>query len=177
MIDLKFSKAHITQEFNGDFNIILTISKDQKNVIEPLNELLTDDKPKVCKIDHYKKKRSLNSNNYAWSLITQIADVLRSSKEEVYLQMLKRYGQSSVVSITEEAAEIFEKSVKYCERFGESILNGKNFIHLKVYMGSSEFSTSEMSIFLDGIISECNELKIPTMTDGELQQLKERWGQ
>ena len=177
MIDLKFSKAHITQEFNGDFNIILTISKDQRNVIEPLNELLIDDKQKVCKIDHYKKKRSLNSNNYAWSLITQIADVLRSSKEEVYLQMLKRYGQSSVVSITEEAAEIFEKSVKYCERFGESILNGKNFIHLKVYMGSSEFSTSEMSIFLDGIISECNELKIPTMTDGELQQLKERWGQ
>ena len=45
--------------------------------------------------------------------------------------MLKRYGQSSVVSIVEEAAEIFEKSVKYCERFGESILNSKNFIHLK----------------------------------------------
>ena len=44
MIDLKFSKAHITQEFNGDFNIILTISKDQRNVIEPLNELLTNDK-------------------------------------------------------------------------------------------------------------------------------------
>lgn len=175
MIDLKFSKAHITQEFNGDFNIILTIPKDQRNVIETLNELLIDDKPKVCKIDHYKQKRSLNSNNYAWSLITQIADALRSSKEEVYLQMLKRYGQSSVVSVVEEAAEVFKKSVKYCEEFGQSVLNGKNFIHFKVYVGSSEFSTSEMAIFLDGIISECIPLKISTLTPAEIEILKEQW--
>ena len=90
--------------------------------------------------------------------------------------MLKRYGPSSVISIVEEAAEVFEKSVKYSERFGESILNNKNFVHIKVFMGSSEFSTSQMSIFLDGIISECTDLRIPTMTPNEVQRLKEQWG-
>lgn len=175
MIELNFLKGTIRQEFLGDYELLLTIPKDQKNVIEPLYDLLTDDKVKVCKIDHYRKKRSLNSNSYAWALITQIADKLRADKEEIYFQMLKRYGQSSIVSVVEEATETFEKSVKYSERFGESNLNGKNFIHFKVYIGSSEFNSLQMSIFLDGIISEAESLKIPTITPAEVQRLKDNW--
>lgn len=175
MIDLKFSKAHITQEFNGDFNIILTIPKDQRNVIETLNELLTDDKPKVCKIDHYKKKRSLNANNYMWQLVTQIADKLRTSKDEVYLSMLKRYGQSSVVSVVDEAVPMFMKSVQYAEEFGKGIVNGKNFTHIKVFVGSSNYNTREMSILIDGVVSEAEELGIVTMTPVEIQRLKDNW--
>ncbi len=176
MIELNFLKGTIRQEFMGDYELLLTIPKDQKNVIEPLYDLLTDDKVKVCKIDHYRKKRSLNSNSYAWALITQIADKLRVDKEEVYLQMLKRYGQSSVVSVVEEAAETFEKSVKYSERFGESNLNGKNFIHIKVYMGSSEFDSRQFSIFLDGVVSECKLLGIQTLDEIEIKRLVEEWG-
>ena len=175
MIELNFLKGTIRQEFMGDYELLLTIPKDQKNVIEPLYDLLTDDKVKVCKIDHYRKKRSLNSNSYAWALITQIADKLRADKEEIYFQMLKRYGPSSVVSVVEEAAEVFKKSVKYCEEFGQSVLNGKNFVHIKVYMGSSEFDTKQMSIFIDGIVSEATELKIPTMTPSEIEKLKSSW--
>jgi hypothetical protein len=175
-MELTFTKGHITRDFTGDYHVTVIVSKDQESNMEPLNELLNDEKLKTCKIGHYKKKRSLNSNSYAWTLITQIADKLRSSKEEVYLQMLKRYGPSSVISIVEEAAEIFKKSVKYCEEFGQSVLNDKNFVHIKVFMGSSEFSTSQMSIFLDGIISECTDLRIPTMTPNEVQRLKEQWG-
>ena len=47
------------------------------------------DKEKKYIIEEYKEKRSLNANNYAWVLITQIGNKLRKSKEEVYLQMLK----------------------------------------------------------------------------------------
>lgn len=110
-----------------------------------------------------------------WQLVSQIADVLRTSKEEVYLTMLKRYGQSSVVSVVDSAADIFKKTVKYYEEFGSSVLNGKNFIHFKVYIGSSDMSTKEMSIFLDGVVQEANELKIPTMTPKELLKLKVEW--
>jgi hypothetical protein len=176
VMEITVKAGKITRQFSGDYEVTLIVPKQEENNMEPLNELLNDEKLKECKIGHKKKKRSLNSNSYAWTLITQIADKLRSSKEEVYLQMLKRYGPSSVISIVEEAAEVFEKSVKYSERFGESLLNNKNFVHIKVFMGSSEFSTSQMSIFLDGIISECTDLRIPTMTPNEVQRLKEQWG-
>mgnify|MGYP000887317842 CR=1 FL=1 len=174
-MEITVKTGSITRDFTGDYHITLVVPREEHNNMEPLNELLNDEKIKVCKIDHYRKKRSLNSNSYAWALITQIADKLRVSKEEVYLQMLKRYGQSSVVSVVEEATETFEKSVKYSERFGESNLNGKNFIHIKVYMGSSEFNSLQMSIFLDGIISEAESLKIPTITPAEVQRLKDNW--
>ena len=176
MIELNFLKGTIRQEFLGDYELLLTIPKDQKNVIEPLYDLLTDDKVKVCKIDHYKKKRSLNANSYAWVLITEIANKLRASKDEVYLQMLKRYGQSSVISIVSEAVPVFMKSVKYAEEFGKGTVNGKDFTHIKVYMGSSEMDTKEMAILIDGIVSEATELKIPTMTPTEIERIKEQWG-
>ena len=175
-MDLTFSKGHITRDFTGDYHVTVIVSKDQEHNMEPLNELLSDEKVKTCKIGHYKKKRSLNANSYAWVLITEIANKLRASKEEVYLQMLKRYSQSSVVSIVDEAVPVFMKSVKYAEEFGKGTINGKDFTHIKVYMGSSEMDTREMSILIDGIVSECKELNINTMTPNELEQLKEHWG-
>ena len=167
MIELNFLKGTIRQEFMGDYELLLTIPKDQKNIIEPLYDLLTDDKVKVCKIDHYRKKRSLNANAYCWKLCTEIANKLRASKDEVYLQMLKRYGQSSIVSVVEEAVPVFMKSVKYAEEFGKGTVNGKDFTHIKVYMGSSEMDSKQFSILLDGIVSECELLSIPTLEDLE----------
>ena len=176
MIELNFLKGTIRQEFMGDYELLLTIPKDQKNVIEPLYGLLTDDKVKVCKIDHYRKKRSLNANAYCWKLCTEIANKLRASKDEVYLQMLKRYGQSSIVSVVEEAVPVFMKSVKYAEEFGKGTVNGKDFTHIKVYMGSSEMDSKQFSILLDGIVSECELLSIPTLEDLEIRRLIEEWG-
>ena len=174
-MELTFTKGKITREMNGDFNVMLTVPKVEQSNIEPLNTLLNDDKLKTCTIDHKKKKRSLNANAYCWKLCTEIANVLRSNKDDVYLSMLKQHGQSSVVSVVEQAAEVFKKSVKYCEDFGESELNGKNFKHIKVFMGSSEYGTREMAILIDGIVSEAKELNICTMTPREIEQLKEQW--
>jgi hypothetical protein len=123
-----------------------------------------------------KKKRSLDSNGYLWSLINELANVMRTSKEECYLLMLKRYGQSSMVSIISEAVEMFTRSVKYYELHGATELKGKQFQHIKVYVGSSEFDSREMAILLDGVISECKDLGIETMTPSEIERLKSSWG-
>jgi hypothetical protein len=175
-MEITITKGNITRDFTGDYHITLIAPKEEQGNMEPLNELLSDEKVKTCKIGHKKKRRSLNANSYAWLLITEIANKLRSSKEEIYLQMLKRYGQSSVVSIIDEAVPVFMKSVKYAEEFGKGTVNGKDFTHIKVYMGSSEMDTKEMAILIDGIVSEATELKIPTMTPTEIERIKEQWG-
>ena len=69
------------------------------NPLQIIQWLYNQDKDKNFTIKEYKEKRSLDQNSYAWKLITEIGNVLRKSKEEVYLQMLKDYGQSEVVSI------------------------------------------------------------------------------
>lgn len=126
------------------------------------------------KIDKFREKRSLNANAYAWVLIGKIADLIRSSKEEIYFKMLKEYGQSDLVSVLAHIP--VEHYFKYYEEAGESTLNGKLFKHYRVYKGSSEFDTREMSIFIDGIVSEAKFLGIETKTPDEIAKMKDLWG-
>lgn len=124
-------------------------------------------------IKPYREKRSLNANAYAWKLIGEIADIVRSSKDEVYLEMLRKYGQSELISVLSHIP--IEQYVKYCDEVGESKLNGKMFKHYRVYKGSSEFDTREMSILIDGIVGEAKELGIQTETPAELERMKSLW--
>lgn len=161
------------EEYTLNFNensskIVLNIHSNDVNTLEKLRGLKLN-----VELKQFRQHRSLNSNNYAWELITKIADVLRSSKEEVYLQMLKRYGKSQMISVLSEID--VNKFLKYFEEAGESTLNGKLFKHYKVYTGSSEMDSKEMSILIDGIVSEAKELGIETMPPNELKSLKESW--
>ena len=127
------------------------------------------DKEKKYIIEEYKEKRSLSQNSYAWKLITQIANKIRKSKEEVYLQTLEDYGQSEIVSILSSINP--SGFFKYFKKIGTGIVNNKEFTHYKIYKGSSEYNTKEMSIFIDGIIQECEQLDIPTKSPEEIARM------
>ena len=89
--------------------------------------------------------------------------------------MLKSYGQSQLVSVLSEIK--VDGYFKYYEVAGESTLNGKNFTHYRVYKGSSEYDTKEMSLLIDGIVHEAQNLGIETMPPNEIERLKGMWKQ
>ena len=153
----------------------LELSVNEVNDFKQLVDDLKDKEKLSFDIKQYREKRSLNANNYAWKLLTEIANVLRANKEDIYLLMLKRYGQSEIISALAHIP--IGGYVKYCEEAGESTLNGKLFKHYKVYKGSSEFDSREMSIFLDGIVSEAKNIGIPTETPDQIARLKSLWGE
>lgn len=140
------------------------------NAIQLIQWLYNQDKDKRFTIKEYKERRSLDQNAYAWKLITEIGNVLRKSKEEVYLQMLKDYGQGEIVSILSSINP--SGYFKYYEAIGTGIVNNKEFTHYKIYKGSSEFDKKEMNIFIDGIIQECDNLNIPHLTREDISLLK-----
>lgn len=135
--------------------------------------LWNQDREKVFEIKEHKEKRSLTANAYAWSLIGKIADVMRISKDECYLMMLKSYGQSEMVSVISEID--VTGYFKYYEPVAETKLQGKNFTHYRVFKGSSEYDTREMAILIDGIVQEAKELEIDTIPPDEVERLKEMW--
>lgn len=139
--------------------------------ILPLIFRLDKDTVYDVKINKHREKRSLNANAYLWKLVTEIGNILNKSKEEVYLQMLIDYGQSEMISIL---SEINVKGYfKYYKLAGTSILNGKEFNHYKIYKGSSEYNTKEMSILLEGAVQEAKNLGIKTKEDYEIEKLIE----
>jgi hypothetical protein len=138
-------------------------------------EIREQDKDVNIEVKQYRQKRSINANNYAWELITKIADKMLLSKEDVYLRMLKEYGQSEMISVLSHID--ISPYLKYFEQAGTSTLNGKEFTHYKVYKGSSEFDTREMSIFIDGIVQEAKNLDIETMTPNQIAEMESEWNE
>ena len=163
MVDIKSGKP------------ILTVIINEKNDAVNCYDELRDVEKIAVKIDKYREKRSLNANAYAWLLIAKIADIHNASKEEIYLQMLKHYGQSEIISVLAHIQ--LGGFIKYYEEIGEGTVNGKVFKHYKVFKGSSEYDTREMSIFIDGIVSEAQDLNIQTKTPAQLAELKSLWGE
>ena len=105
-------------------------------------------------------KRSKSANDYAWALFEEMAIKLGTTKEEVYLRMLKRYGQSVIVTVKEgvDVSSIF----KYYEFFNDGLHNGVKFVAYKVFIGSSQYDTKQMSILLEGTIKEAKAMGIQT---------------
>ena len=154
---------------------VLMLEVNERNDFEMLVDEMREKDKLSIEVKPYREKRSLNANAYAWCLIGQIADILRASKDEIYLKCLKRYGQSELISVLSHVP--IENYVKYFEEAGESKLNGKDFTHYRVYKGSSEFDSREMSIFVDGICDEAKALGIQVETPNQLAEMKSRWGE
>lgn len=139
----------------------------------PLIFRLDKDTVYDVKIDKHREKRSLNANAYLWKLVTEIGNILNKSKEEVYLQMLKDYGQSMLIPVPR--GTIPSRITKYYEFECSSQLNGKDADWYKCYIGSSEYDTKEMSILLNGVVQEAKNLGIKTKDDIELERLIKEW--
>lgn len=119
------------------------------------------------KVDKHRKKRSLDANNYAWHLITEISNVMRLSKEEVYVQFLKEYGQREYVCLL---ANIEPSRIsKYYEKQGTFKQNGNIYTSYMFYVGTSQYDSYEMSIFIDGLVQEARNLGIQTLEDLEIE--------
>lgn len=132
--------------------------------------LLEQDKEQQFEITELRQKRSLTANAYYWSLLNQLANVLRFNNERLHFVMLQRYGQYEVISVLSSID--IQGYFKYYEAIGNGEIKGKQFTHYKVYKGSSQMDSKEFATLLDGLVSECEEQGIPTLTRDERAQLQ-----
>lgn len=153
----------------GDLTLTLSLPRHHADELKALAD--TDLSVEVKK---WKNRRSLSANAYAWVLISRIAECISPplSKEAVYFEMLKRYGQTGIISVEAEKAAPVKRELKYWESVGSGTVGGKDFEHIRLWVGSSNYNTLEMSLFVQGIVSEAKELGIETLTPQELAQLE-----
>ena len=142
-----------------------------KSIIEWLYD---QDREKIFEVKEKKQKRSLDSNSYLWVLITNIAEVVRASKEEIYIQELEKYGQSLLIPVLK--GEKPNGYFKYYKYHSTRYINDKEVDYYIVFKGSSEMDQREMSILIDGVVSDCKELGIPTLEDKRLEEMIKNWG-
>lgn len=137
---------------------------------ELIDYLITQNDETIFELKEKKEKRTLTMNSYYWALTNQVALTLELPPEKIHKDNIYNYATSELVVVRYEidVSNIF----KYYQFIREAKINGENFAIYKVYVGSSKMSKKEFSRLLDGIIQECKQLDIPTLTKNEIEQLK-----
>ena len=153
----------------GDLTVTLSLPRHHADSLKKLMDADIE-----ADIKKYREKRSMSQNAYAWTLITKIAQSINPpmNKREVYVEMLKRYGQGGFISIQADKASDVTRAFDYYVQKGEGEVNGKKFLHYMVYIGSSKYNTKEMATFISGIVEEAKDLGIETLTPDEIARLR-----
>ncbi len=159
MIESKARFVDMTRSMNGNIRITFELAQKSINELRDVDLRLT--------VKEWKESRSDRQNRLLWECIGRLAKALRADKWDIYLLMLKRYGQYEYIAVPSASVERFKKNWREVEEIGT---DGEQ-TELLCFYGSSTYDTEEFSILLDGVISEMKEAGIPTPAQEEI----ERW--
>ena len=137
------------------------------------------------KLDKFRKKRSLDANNYMWHLCSEIAKVLtdttkdKYTKDDIYISAIKEIGVFKQMEVNKEAVStaMYSWQLHGTGWVSETVDNGSHegFVILRLYYGSSTYNTKQMTRLINNIVADCKELGIETMTRKELERLTSLW--
>jgi hypothetical protein len=130
-----------------------------------------------------REARSLDANAYLWVLIGKISfhkDIVLS-KINVYKEAIKDYGVSAIIPIkNEQMKDILRWHVD--AKLGNSFdiigacKNFEDYTNVRFFYGSSGYTKDQMSRLIDGVVADCKDLGIETLTPSEIERMKEEWG-
>lgn len=171
-------KAHIgriARDFDTNNKIIEIITNEPDlSVLDALRDVECE-----VTIKKWHPKRSLTANAYCWVLCQKIAELLKTSKDEVYEELIQKYGyflmneDDSPVTIT-VSSKVDMSRIDGHFRFYRDSKDGrfKSYILIR---GSSQYDSKEMAHFIDGIVSECKDMGIETLPPDELKRMVGEW--
>lgn len=147
----------------------------------PAREFVLNHKDRLydCEIKEHREKRSLDANAYCWTLLDKLADALRTTKEELYLQKVREVGPFKDFCLTDGEAKTFRHA---WEKLGtgwptevvDYYQDGDRQV-VRAYYGSSTYNTKRMSRLIDSIVEDCKAIGIETLPPEKLAAMKEEW--
>lgn len=164
----------------------LTVDRDGKQLIEIAVEGDVRDefdalygKQLKAEIKQYRAKRSLDANAYFWTLIGKLAEKLWFPRDELYWEYIRNIGGNyETICIQSEHAEEFcrlweKNGLGWVAEPFPSKLDGCT--NVNCYVGSSQYTTEQMSRLISFVVEDCKEHGIETMTPEEQNKLISLW--
>ena len=173
---VKANKIRLQYTEDRKTEIILSVEGNIQQEVEELKQITAKGKELSVEIKQFRQKRSLDSNGYMWVLLGELAEKLLTSKDELYLLMLDRYGVYTHIVVKPNMVDKVKQEWKITRELGPVVINGQDGIQLQCYFGSSTYDTKEMARLLEGVVAECKEVGIDTATPGEIERLNNSWG-
>ena len=112
-------------------------------------------------VNQWFPKRSVSVNNLFWACVREIAQKLRHSEEEVYLDLIRNYGVSQRLLVPgEDAVEQLKGMWKMVEKKGEVSIGGKLYTEVACFYGSSSYTSDQFARLMDGVLEEMKNCEI-----------------
>lgn len=132
-------------------------------------------------IKEHRQKRSLDANRFLWSLINDLAVLLRLPPEEVYQGYIPDVGGNFRI-VPVKPHDIEEWAADWCRGHIGRMVDDMGpcmskdlagYHNLKLYRGSSEYDKQTFSRLLDLVLQDCKQLGIDTISEREKSLLLE----
>ena len=161
MTELTFSSADWTMDAAGTW---LRIKADVPYKAQMFLEHMIPGKKYVAEIKEFRKKRSLDSNNYFWQLCDQIAEKVGRTKEDLYVEYIKEVGVFKDFHLSRDEAATFRtawsmlgtgwptEEVDYQQDGGSLVI--------RAYYGSSRYNAKQMGRIIDRAVEDAKDLGI-----------------
>ena len=175
---------NVTEASLCDDILILKIKGSKEptgKILNYIGKKLAGNKEAILKVDEYHPKRSLDANSYLWVLCGKIAELVGSTKEEVYQKCVNEAGQYEIVPIKREDIKKYKRmwesqGIGYMTEVLGECKRTKGYMNVIRYYGSSTYDSKQMATLIDNVVQECEELGIETIPPEELKSLCEAWG-
>lgn len=175
MTEITFEKAKWMTDSEG---IWLMLQAKESGAVKNFCQSKKD-KQYTARLKEDYGKRSLDANAYMWTLCDKIAKKLETTKENVYLEVIRRVGVYEYLLLPDKAIESF---TRHWEAGGlgniVKTIDGskvKDCTRVIVYYGSSTYDKKEMAALINEVVFEAKELGIETYTPEQLAALTDRW--
>lgn len=129
------------------------------------------DKDKLYELKEYKPIRNKKQNAKYWKMLYELAKKLNISVEELHFQMLKDFSKRTDIMV-KHGIEL--KGIKYLEK--RSTIrreDGQLFDIYYYYTPSHELDISEFAFLMTGLIQECEQQGIDTVSPDEKRHWQE----
>lgn len=108
----------------SEHEINIELSTKNRTILESIQKLFNKKKELSISIKAKSQKRSLDANAYSWLLMEKIGEVINKSKDEVYIDMLGRYGVFTHVIVKPQVVERMKEEWRLVRELEELKNNG-----------------------------------------------------
>lgn len=157
----------------------ITLLLNERDCLNSI-ENLKDDKLTID-IKKWRKKRSLDANNYFWELLQKVCNYKDINTIEDYKRRVKELGIFKQFKIMAQDVKTFEKiwtdrgTAWFCEIVDTDYIGNIEFRIINAYYGSSSYNSKQMSRLIDNLVQDCKAVGIETKPQAEINSLLESW--
>lgn len=168
---IKVGNPTYSQNIKGEGYLTFSIKSMQNWSTRLLVQGLENNtKELICSLDYASKQRSLDQNSLLWGLLEEEAKFLNGgrknniecSSENLYYDAINKYGKDTLIAVKNGAEKELKRVYKRVFIIDKYELDGELWLKCRCVIGSSKYTSKEMSALIEGVLDDIARLGIET---------------